>query len=157
MLKIQPLTGHHDRTRFDSASAALDRWLRETAGQHQEKNLSKTFVAVSEEDPERILGFYALTVCEVASGDLPPSLARRLPRTLPGVRLGKLAVDRSVQGQGLGEILLVNAIERTRSIMTQVGIHALFVDAKDERAAKFYRHFGFQSFPDQPLTLALKL
>jgi GNAT superfamily N-acetyltransferase len=157
MLKIQPLTGRQNRTQFDSGSALLDRWLRETAIQHQEKNLSKTFVAIADSDPERILGFYALTVCEVRSDELPKSLAKRLPRTVPGVRLGRLAVDRSIQGQCLGELLLMDAVERARNVTAQVGIHALFVDAKDENAAAFYHHFGFQPFPDQALTLVLKL
>ncbi len=157
MLKIQPLTGRQNRSRFESGSAPLDRWLRETALQHQERNLSKTFVAIADNDPERILGFYALTVCEVRSDELPKSLAKRLPRNVPGVRLGRLAVDRSIQGQALGEQLLMDAAVRARKVTAQVGIHTLFVDAKDEHAAAFYRHFGFQPFPDQALTLVLKL
>src|SRR5438094_7992674 len=112
MLSIQPLTGRHDRRAFESGSEPLDTWLREIAQQHQRRGLSKTFVATSAEAPTRILGFYALTACEVMSAELPEEMAKRLPRTIPGLRLGRLAVDRSVQGQGLGELLLVNAIDR---------------------------------------------
>jgi GNAT superfamily N-acetyltransferase len=149
MLTIQPLTGRHDRSAFESGSAQLDAWLRHTAQQHQRRGISKTFVAVLDEAPERILGYYALTVCEIRTGELP--------RKITGIRLGRLAVDRSVQGQGLGEFLLMHAIERSRSVLEHVGVHAVFVDAKDERAAAFYRKYGFRPLPDDPLRLVLPI
>ncbi|HYT48735.1 MAG TPA: GNAT family N-acetyltransferase [Burkholderiales bacterium] len=65
--------------------------------------------------------------------------------------------DRSVQGQGLGELLLVDAITRTRSVLEHVGVHALFVDAKDREAAGFYRRYGFRPLPSDPLRLVLPL
>jgi GNAT superfamily N-acetyltransferase len=157
MLSIQPLRGNHDRSRFDSGSGELDRWLRQTAQQHQRRGISKTFVAVAYDEPSRILGFYALTACEVVSQDLPDDLAKRLPRKVPGIRLGRLAVDRTVQGQGLGELLLIDALDRARRVLEHVGVHALFVDAKDERAAAFYRKYGFRPLPEQPLQLVLVL
>src|SRR3989441_9927005 len=101
MLSIQPLTGRHNRGAFESGSAQLDVWLRQTAQQHQNKGISKTFVAVTDDAPSRIPGFYALTVCEVVAQDLPEDLAKKLPRRVPGIRLGRLAVDRSMQGQRL--------------------------------------------------------
>ena len=116
---------------------------------------SKTFVAIADDDPSRIFGFYALTACEVVSQELPSDLAKRLPRKIPGIRLGRLAVDRSVQGQGLGEVLLMNAIDRSRRVLEEVGVHALFVDAKDANAAAFYRKYGFRPLPEQPLQLVL--
>jgi GNAT superfamily N-acetyltransferase len=157
MLTIQPLTGRHDRSAFESGSAQLDAWLRHTAQQHQRRGISKTFVAVLDEAPERILGYYALTVCEIRTEELPEDLARKLPRKIPGIRLGRLAVDRSVQGQGLGEFLLMHAIERSRSVLEHVGVHAIFVDAKDERAAAFYRQYGFRPLPGDPLRLVLPI
>ena len=157
MLTIQALTGLHDRNAFASASAPLDDWLRKTAQQHQRRGISKTFVAVSGEEPARILGYYALTACEVLSEDLPTEIAKRLPLKVPGIRLGRLAVDRTVQGQGLGELLLMDAIDRSRRVLQHVGIHALFVDAKDERAAGFYRKYGFRPLPQDSLKLVLPL
>lgn len=153
MLNIQPLTGQHDRRAFDSGSEPLDAWLREVAQQHQRRGLSKTFVAVADDAPTRILGFYALTACEVASAELPEEMAKKLPRRVPGLRLGRLAVHRSVQGQGLGELLLMNAIDRSKKVLDQTGVFALFVDAKDARAAAFYRKYGFRALPTQPLAL----
>jgi GNAT superfamily N-acetyltransferase len=157
MLRIQALTGRHDRSAFESASAPLDVWLRQTAQQHQRRGVSKTFVAVSDSEPARILGYYALTACEILTEELPEDLARKLPRKIPGIRLGRLAVDRSVQGQGLGEHLLMDAIERSRHVLEHVGVHALFVDAKDERAAGFYRKYVFRPLPSDPLRLVLPL
>jgi len=107
--------------------------------------------------PSRVLGYYALTACEVLTEELPPDLAKKLPRKIPGIRLGRLAVDRAVQGQGLGELLLVDAIERARRVFEHIGVHALFVDAKDERAAAFYRKYGFRPLPTDPLRLVLPL
>ena len=66
-------------------------------------------------------------------------------------------MDRSVQGQGLGELLLMNAIDRSRRVLEDVGVHALFADAKDADAAAFYRKYGFQPLPEQPLQLVLVL
>ena len=151
------MRGNHDRSRFDSGSGELDLWLRQTAQQHQRRGISKTFVAVADDEPSRVLGFYALTACEVVSQDLPDDLAKRLPRKVPGIRLGRLAVDRTVQGQGLGELLLMDALDRARRVLEHVGVHALFVDAKDERAAAFYRKYGFRPLPEQPLQLVLVL
>ena len=157
MLTIQALSGDHDRSRFDSGSPALDSWLRQTAQQHQRRGISKTFVAVADEAPTHILGFYALIACEVLTRNLPTDLARRLPSKVPGIRLGRLAVDRAAQGHGLGELLLMDAIDRARRVTEYVGVHALFVDAKDEHAAGFYRKYGSRPFPEQPLPLVLGL
>ena len=157
MLSIQPLTGRHERSAFESGSAQLDAWLRQIAQQHQKRGISKTFVAVAHDAPSRILGYYALTACEILTEELPEDLARKLPRQVPGVRLGRLAVDRSVQGQGLGELLLVDAITRTKLVLEHVGVHALFVDAKDKQAAAFYRKYAFRPLPSDPLRLVLPM
>ena len=154
MLIIQRLSGRHNRSQFQSGSGDLDLWLRQTAQQHQKRGISKTFVAVAHAEPTRILGFYALTACEVLAQDLPVELSKRLPRKVPGIRLGRLAVDHASQGQGLGELLLLDAIHRSRLVLEHVGVHALFVDAK---AAAFYQKYGFRPLPDQPLQLVLVL
>jgi hypothetical protein len=92
MLHIQALTGSHNPANFDCGNPILNEWLRGIASQHQQKGLSKTFVAVLDEDPSAILGYYALTVCEVHTAELPKAASKRLPRTTPGIRLGRLAV-----------------------------------------------------------------
>ena len=107
--------------------------------------------------PGRILGFYTLSACEAHTDALPPDLAKRLSRTIPAVLLGRLAVDGIAHGQGYGGALLVDAIRRTAATSAQIGVAGLFVDAKDDGAAAFYRKYGFAALPSNPLRLFLPL
>jgi GNAT superfamily N-acetyltransferase len=152
-MQVLPLAGGHDRQGFDCGRRELNDWLRQIARQHQQKGLSKTFVAVPDDEPDRICGYYALTLAELENRHLPLAWRKKLPRRIPGVRLGRLAVARALQGKGLGELLLVDALTRARRIHVEAGGIGLFVDALDEQAAGFYRRFGFASAPDNPLLL----
>ncbi len=154
-MQVLPLTGSHDRQGFDCGRKELNDWLRQVARQHQDKGLSKTFVAVREDVPERICGYYALTLAELENRHLPEGWRKKLPRRIPGVRLGRLAVDQHYQGKGLGELLLVDALTRAHRIYTEAGGIGQFVDAIDERAADYYRRYGFEAAPDNPLLLFL--
>lgn len=154
-MRILPLTGNHDRQSLDCGRQELNDWLRQVARQHQDKGLSRTFVAIRDEEPARICGYYALTLAELENRHLPAAWCKKLPRRIPGVRLGRLAVDKAFQGKGLGGMLLVDALTRTRRIVTEAGGIGLFVDALDEQAAGYYRYFGFQAAPDNPLLLFL--
>ncbi|MFA7280368.1 MAG: GNAT family N-acetyltransferase [Sterolibacterium sp.] len=155
MLQVRPLAGDHDRQGFDCGRQELNDWLRQVARQHQDKGLSRTFVAVREEAPTRICGYYALTLAELETRHLPEAWRKKLPRRIPGVRLGRLAVDRLYQGKGLGELLLVDALTRAQRIYAEAGGIGLFVDAMDEQAAGYYQNFGFEASPDNPLLLFL--
>ena len=155
MMQVRPLAGDHDRQEFDCGRRELNDWLRQVARQHQDKGLSKTFVAVLEEAPTRICGYYALTLAELENRHLPEAWRKKLPRRIPGVRLGRLAVDRQHQGKGLGELLLVDALTRAQRIYTEAGGIGLFVDALDGQAAGYYLNFGFDASPDNPLLLFL--
>ena len=152
---IQALTGAHKRKTFDCGRAELNDWLQRIARQHQERNISKTFVAVDDATQSTIYGYYALTVAEMDSTQLPHAAQKRMPRRIPGVRLGRLAVDQNVQGKRLGELLLVDAIERTKRLQAHAGAIGLFVDAIDESAANFYVRIGFGPSPENPLMLFL--
>jgi GNAT superfamily N-acetyltransferase len=154
-MQVQPLTGSHNRQDFDCGRPELNAWLCQVANQHQMKGLSKTFVAVREEEPTRICAFYALTLAELDSQHLPDAWRKRTPRRAPGVRLGRLAVDAHHQGKGLGEMMLVDALTRAQRIYQEAGGIGLFVDAIDEQAAAFYRRYGFEAAPDQALLLFL--
>ena len=154
-MQLHPLTGSHDRQAFYCGRQELNGWLRQVARQHQDKGLSKTFVATREEAPTRICAYYALTIAELENQHLPEASRRKLPRRIPGVRLGRLAVDLQYQSKGLGELLLVDALTRVQRICAQAGGIGLFVDAIDERAANYYRRFGFNASPDNPLLLFL--
>lgn len=152
-MRILPLTGSHDRQGFDCGRPELNAWLQQVARQHSEKGLSRTFVAIREEEPTRICGYYALTLTEVDTRQLPESRRKKLPRLIPGVRLGRLAIDIRYQGRQLGQLLLMDVVERARLIHQHAGVVGLFVDALDEQAAGFYAHFGFEAFVDDPLKL----
>ena len=153
MMQILPLAGNHNRQSFDCGRVELNNWLRQVARQHQDKGLSKTFVAVNGEEPTVICGFYALTLAEIDRHFLPETYQKRLPQRIPGVRLGRLAVDVRYQKKGLGELLLVDAISRARRIHQDAGVVGLFIDAIDEQASAFYRHYGFLAIHDHPRLL----
>ena len=150
---VLPLSGSHDRQGFDCGRQELNDWLRQVARQHQDKGLSRTFVAIREQEAVRICGYYALTLAELENRHLPAASRKKLPRRVPGVRLGRLAVDRRFQGKGLGELLLVDALNRAQRICAEAGGIGLFVDAIDEQAAGYYLRFGFRAIPDSPLLL----
>jgi GNAT superfamily N-acetyltransferase len=154
-MQVLPLTGSHDRQAFDCGRSALNAWLYQVANQHQKKGLSKTFVAVREDEPTRICAYYALTLAELDSHRLPDAWRKKMPRRAPGVRLGRLAVDLRFQGKGLGEMLLVDALTRAQRVYIEAGGIGLFVDAIDEQAANFHKRYGFEAAPDQPLLLFL--
>ena len=154
-MQVLSLTGSHDRQAFDCGRMELNAWLRQVANRHQKKGLSKTFVAVREDDPTRIGAYYALTLAELDSHHLPDAWRKKMPRRAPGVRLGRLAVDLRLQGKGLGEMLLVDALTRAQRVYMEAGGIGLFVDAIDEQAANFYKRYGFEAAPDQPLLLFL--
>lgn len=153
--RLVPLDTGHDRNRFDSGSAPLDRYLREQVAQDIRRRVAACFVAVTDEP--RIAGYYTLASASVALSDLPEATAKKLPRypSVPTVRMGRLAVDRDFRGAGLGGVLLADALQR--SAQSEIAAYALIVDAKDETAADFYRHHGFIALPSSALRLFLPL
>lgn len=154
-MQLLPLTGSHDRQGFDCGRQELNDWLRQVASQHQEKGLSRTFVATLDEAPNSICGYYALTLAELENRNLPEAWRKKMPRRIPGVKLGRLAVDKRFQDKGLGDLLLVDALTRAQRIYQEAGGIGLFVDAIDEQAACYYKRFGFVVMPDNPLLLFL--
>ena len=156
-MRVLPLAGSHDRKGFDCGRPELNDWLAKIAKQHQDKGLSKTFVVIDEANPSVICAYYALTLTEIDSSLMPADKRSKFPRRIPGVRLARLAVSLSHQKKGVGELLLVNALERAKRIHTEAGGIGLFVDASDEHAAAFYRHYGFVASPEQPLLMFLSV
>lgn len=152
--RIEALDPTHDRTRFRSGVAALDDYLARQAGQDVRRRVSACFLAIDAESG-RIAGYYTLAAAGVALTDLPQGLARKLPRypSVPVARLGRLAIDTGFQGRKLGAALLADAL--TRAMRSEVAVLALVVDAKDDRAATFYRHHGFEPFSSAPRRLFL--
>ena len=158
--RVEPLDRQHERRSFHSACAPLDDYLHRRALQDQRRQVSVCHVLVAPASPARILGYYTLSTYSVRLGELPPDQASRLPRypAVPAVLLGRLAVDREVRGEGLGELLLLDALHRcfTR-VAAELGVYAVVAHAKHEAAAAFYRRYGFLALPSAPLTLFLPM
>lgn len=153
--RIVRLDPAHDRAAFDCGSDPLNRYLREQVTQDVRRHVTFCFIALAEGD--RIAGYYTLASASFLMTDLPDDIRKKLPRypTLPTVRLGRLAVDHSFKGQGLGGALLADVL--TRAVHSEIASYAMIVEAKDTAAAAFYRHHGFIAFPDKPLILFLPL
>jgi ribosomal protein S18 acetylase RimI-like enzyme len=155
--KIERLAKTHDRDAFDCGSEPLNLFLRQTARQHAERGISRTFVLVDEAStaPKPIAGYFSLNLCQIKSEALTPAEARKLPRDVAGVRLGRLAVAKAHQRQGLGQALLVAAMGKFLEIYQTAGGIGLFVDAKDLDAKRYYEQFGFVPMPSNELELFL--
>ena len=125
---IRHLEKWHDRSAFNCGHPLLDEWLSDRAGQFDRRDLSRTFVATRSEELS-VCGYYALSTHRVIYDALPAVEAKALPRLdVPVVLIGRLAVDRTVQGQGLGSLLLIDALRRALQISEQIGIRAVEVD-----------------------------
>ena len=157
MLQISELTGRHDRELFDCGRPELNKYLQQVAGQHVRKSLARVYVANEESDPDRIVAFYSLNGCEIQSEELPEPFRKRFPQRIPAVRLGRLAVAKAYQGQGVGEFILFHAMWNVGQVDAIIGAAALLVDAKDEQAKRFYLKYGFIELSDRPLNLFLPI
>jgi predicted GNAT family N-acyltransferase len=123
--------------------AVLNDYLARQASQDVRRRVAACFVAVHQPDG-RLAGYYTLSAGSVLLMNLPDDQVRKLPRypSVPVARIGRLAVSLAFQGQKLGASLVADAIQRV--VQSEVAMFAVVVDAKDERAASFYRHFGFR-------------
>lgn len=148
----------HERKSFDYGSEQLNRYLRDLAAQHRGKGIATTFVLIDDADARTVLGFYSLSAASLTFETIEESDRKRLPAyPIPAVRIGRLAVSLSAKGHGFGELLLQNAIKRTLAARTTMGMFAIIVEAKDDRAAAFYRKYGFRpcNVEDRQLYLPL--
>lgn len=154
----EPISATHDRNTFDCGDAVLNTFLRHHARQSHERGGAKTFLAIVDDDRKPILGFYSLAPASVVYESAPVLIKRGLARhDVPVFRLARLAVDRTVQGCGLGGQLLMAAGRRCLRVATEVGGVALLIDAKNERIAQWYGSFGALQLLNRPLSLLLPL
>lgn len=154
-LRIELLGGHAGRDQFDCGVAALNDFLSRRAGQQQRKGFGKTYVALGDGE-DVVAGFVTVSVGQVAATELPPDL--KLPRyPVPILRIGRLAVDKRLHRQGIGQELLAFALHLALDFSERVGLYAEVVDAKDDRVADFYRKLGFRPTLDNALCLYLPL
>ena len=139
---------------FRCGDESLDEWLRRHALINQSSGSARTFVSCLD---RRVVGYYALASGAVAKAGASARVAKAMPEPIPVLLLARLAVDQTVQGQGLGWRLLRDAILRTLQVADHVGVRALLAHALDQTAADFYARYDFQPSPTDPLHMMLLL
>lgn len=152
-LTIARLSNHHDRSKFDCGVEELNIYLQKYSSQHQRKGVSRTYVA-TEDHAERVLGYYTISASSVGFDTVPENLPRH---PIPVALIGRLAVDTSARGHGLGETLLIHALASAQRVAEIAGIYAVVVDALDEKAKTFYLKYGFKELADDHLHLYLPM
>src|SRR3954468_1826331 len=142
--RFEPLGRHHDRAAFSCGVEPLHRYFHQQVGQAQRGGLAVPYVLV-EPAAGDVAGYYTLSTFSVVPASLPDAVARKLSRceTVRAILIGRLAVDRRHRGQGLGRLLLMDALPRSLAISRQVGAVAVVVEAKDDIARSFYEQYGF--------------
>lgn len=152
-INIEPLNKSHDRQRFDCGDESLNTFLQNFARQNDEKGLGRTYVAVQPEKTE-ILGYYT-----VSSGSLSfENVPEKLPRyPIPTAHLGRLAVDRTQKGKGLGSLLLIDGLTKISLVSNELGIFAVEVYALNNSAKSFYLKYGFTELNDDPYHLYIPM
>jgi len=147
-LLIEKLDRTHKVEHFTCGQPELDRFLTRHALQAQQAHSSQTYIAVGNDE---VVGFYTIVAGEVAHAEAPERIVKGMPRhPIPLLVLARLAVHIRAQGQGMGSGLLLDALGRTLQVADVIGVRALAVHAKDDRAIAFYKHFGFMTAPTDP-------
>jgi len=156
---VEPLDRHHDRASFSCGNPALDDYLKQRARQDARRYVAAPFVLVPAPGEKTILGYYTLSSFAVDLEQLPEDVAKKLPSypNVPVTLLGRLAVDRRHARQGFGEFLLMDALHRSLSQSSQIAAVAVVVDAIDDNAVRFYKHFKFIPFPERSSRLFLPM
>lgn len=141
---ICALGSTHDRSGFSCGNEQLDNYLKRQAKQDVKRRISSVFIASTPGSPTKIAGYYSLSSLSIELTQLSEEVRRKLPRhPIPGALVGRLAVSQTVQGHGIGRMLLTDAIKRTLAVSEDIAIYAMVVDAIDDSAAAFYQQYGF--------------
>jgi GNAT superfamily N-acetyltransferase len=152
----QAIRSDHELADFDSGETVLDEWLRKHALQNEAQGASRTYVVCNHKSL-RVAAYYSLATGAVIRSAAPGGVRRNMPEPIPVMVLGRLAVDKTLQGEGVGKGLLRDAVVRTLQAAEIAGIRALLVHALSNEAKQFYERCGFQVSPIDPLTLMLRL
>lgn len=151
-------SSRHHRELFCCGQDSLDNYIRKQASQDIKKKVAIVFVLVDSPNTD-VIAYYTLSAYTIELADLNESFAKKLPRypLLPATLLGRLAVDRTYQGQHLGELILIDALRKALLATAQVASLAVIAEALDEPAANFYQKYGFQKFKQNPMKLYLPM
>lgn len=154
-LDAQPLGNEHRINGFDCGVGSLDIWLVKHARAAAGAGSARTYVVVDTEQ-DRVVGYHALSLASIEHVDATLRAQKGMPRNpIPAMLLARLAVDKAVQGKGIGAFLLRDAMSRALSVAEQAGMRLLLVHAVNEDARAFYEHFGFEASPADPMNLQL--
>ena len=157
--RFEPLGANHNRAAFSCEHERLNTYLKQQAGQDVRKRVAAVYVLTP--DGKTVAGYYTLSQYTIDAGELPEELARRLKvpkyEKLPTTLLGRLARSAEFRGARLGEILLMGALQRALEHSRNIASLAVVVDAKDEKAAEFYRRYGFIDLADHPNRLFIPM
>jgi GNAT superfamily N-acetyltransferase len=148
--RVETLGRHHDRATFSCGMPSLDAYLQTQASQDMRRKANAVFVMTGLEEPARIVGYFTLCAYTVAQTVVPDAARRYVPRypLVSATLIGRLAVDASRQGQGIGAILLARALRTAYENTSVMGSSMIVVDALDDRAARFYAAHGFTRLGD---------
>jgi GNAT superfamily N-acetyltransferase len=153
--RFEPLSPEHNRADFRCGEPLLDAYLQRQARQDISRNLARIYVLTR--DGKAVDGFYSLSATAIDPASLPLEIARKLPHFgIPATLLGRMAVDRRMQGLSLGNLILMSALRMAWEGSRTIGSWAVVVDAK-EGARDFYLKRDFQPFPDHPSRLFLTM
>jgi predicted GNAT family N-acyltransferase len=149
-LRVEPLASSHDRVRFTCGVASLDNYFKTQATQDIRRKANAVFVLVAAAQVSEVLGYFTLCATALSHGDVPESARKHLPRypLVSATLIGRLAIAKAHQGEGLGSILLVQALRKAYESASTVGSSMIVVDAIDENALAFYAAHGFVRLPD---------
>lgn len=130
----------HDRKKFDCGVEDLNLYLQKYANQDQKRSLTRVYVLA---EGEEIIGYYSVSAHSVSRDNLPENERLGGYEALPFLLLGRLAVDKNHQGKGYGDALILHAFQTTAHAAEIIGVMGMIVDAKNEKAAAYYKDFGF--------------
>lgn len=150
----EPLRPDHQLNEFDSGVPSLDQWLKRRALANEAAGATRTFVSCLD---GRVVGYYSLAAASVMHSIATPRARRNMPDPAPAILLARLAVDKAMQGKGLGADLLQDAVLRVLGAADAIGVRVLLVHALSEEAKGFYLKFGFRESPIEPMTLMVTL
>jgi GNAT superfamily N-acetyltransferase len=150
------LSEKHEIVRFFSGEQTLDDWLRERAFANMRAFASRTYV-ICPANSLQVIGYYSICMGQILSTEVLGSMRRNMPRQIPAVILGRLAIDLKWQGKGLGGALLQDAVQRSVCAAQEISARLLIVHALSAQAESFYAHYGFARLPTETPTYALDL